>query len=111
MAGSLQLIIPKLADFSHSLCKAESNDTTVSFPRGRIQEINVARASRARFIFNLNTEILSFTDYILQYLHVVFARCFKRTAVQVCTVNIMCLTSRNVMYSRKSATISCVQGI
>jgi hypothetical protein len=29
----------------------------------------------------------------------VFARCFKKTAVQVCTVNIMHLSSCNVMYS------------
>jgi hypothetical protein len=30
----------------------------------------------------------------------VFARCFKKTAVQVCTVIIMCLSSCNNVYSR-----------
>ncbi len=30
----------------------------------------------------------------------VFARCFKKMAVQVCTVIIICSISRNVMYSR-----------
>ncbi len=30
----------------------------------------------------------------------VFVRCFKKIAVQVCTLIIICLTSCNVMYSR-----------
>jgi hypothetical protein len=33
-----------------------------------------ARSSQAWFIFNLNKEILSFTDRILQYLHIINAR-------------------------------------
>jgi hypothetical protein len=33
---------------------------------------HVARASHAWFIFNLNTENSSFTDHILQYLHIIY---------------------------------------
>ncbi len=41
----------------------------------------------------------------------VFARCFKKTAVQVCTVIIMELSSCNIVYSLILLQTPCIQGI
>jgi hypothetical protein len=35
----------------------------------------------------------------------VFARCFKKTAVQVCTVIILCLSFCNIIYSRNMSQV------